>query len=458
MTSTRLAVASACQSISTIVRNSGCCWATVQNIPSNSRQVQTTSPSERPMAPKKGKFAKPARPQIKRTHFVCLPLATEASVSQLKESLANFRQITTLTDDGALRSAGRTSSEDAPSSSLPKQQHTQDEDRNSTSDFAGQSSTSGSQDLRRIPTGAHRPPGTLHLTLGVMDLSDQKDMERALQLLEDIDYVDLLRQAESVVQERQLNRENRRKERPLVDKIPDEVRSSKSPLESLDRAISPPPFSSSSSKSNDASTPNQSLPRPMSLTLHGLGTFQSPRSSRVFFAHAHDPSKRLQTFAELVRQNFMDAGLITETRPLVLHATIANMIYVKSRKGQGGKAGEVDARAILRLFNNVEEDGESALNRQQPLGSSDADAANSPSKSQGASDLITNQLPSSSILLDPRSSSTNTGYERQPQGHIWARDIKLDRVRICKMGAEPCDIPDWGMEYKHIGERIFLPC
>ncbi|KEF63358.1 uncharacterized protein A1O9_01335 [Exophiala aquamarina CBS 119918] len=409
------------------------------------------------MAPKKGKFAKPIRAHIKWTHFVCLPLATEASVPQLKESLANFRHLTTKTEDAAWGSAGRTASEHVRSSSLPKQQISHDEDRNSTSELVDQSSTPGSQDLRKIPTGAHRPPGTLHLTLGVMDLSAKEDMERALRLLEDLDYVDLLRQAETMVKGRQLERENRRKERLSEDKAHDETPTSAAPLESLHRSISPPSLSSPFSKSNDVTSPTQDLPTPISVTLHGLGTFPSPRSSRAFFAHAHDPSKRLQTFAELVRQRFMNVALITDTRPLVLHATVANLIYVKGKKAQGGKAREIDAREILRFFNHLEKDDESGFNQQQPLEPSEGGVAElSHSQSKGAPDSATTHLSLSSTLLDPQSSA-NTGDDNEPQGHIWARDIKIDRVRICKMGADPCDIPDWGMEYKYIGERIFLP-
>lgn len=499
MTSTLLAVPSARQSIYAGPRNTAFyCLSTVQSISSNSKPIQIASPVERSMAPKrgsKGKWAKPTRPQTKKTHFVCLPLATEASIPQLKQSLAKFRQITTPTEDAASSSIGRIPGGRAQVSSSSKQQHIQDENHNLATEAPDQSSTSLAQDLRQIPIGAHRPPGTFHLTLGVMDLSEQEDTERALQLLEDINYVDLLRQAEAMVMRRQLDRENERKERPLGDENPDKARlrtantigidaeanvvpsSPKVPLESLNRAISPPSFSSThSSMSNDTlllnqtsvftqhdKLSNQALPEPLSLTLQGLGAFQSARSARVFFAHVYDASHRLQTFAELIRQRFVDVGLVTETRPLVLHATVANMMYVKGMKGRGGgsreegsrrRAGEVDAREILKFFND--EDGESILNQQQPLKSND-DRAAAPPVSTDISNSTTSHLPSSSTLLDTRSPSTDTDHQNQPQGHVWARDIKLDRLRICKMGAEPCDIPDWGMEYKPIGERIFFP-
>jgi len=450
MISTRLAIASAHQSSSAIVRNSGFGRATsAQNTPSTSRQAQTASASSQgPMAPKKGKFAKPTRAaQPRPTHFVCLPLANEASVPQLKESMAKFRQITTsiAKDDAPPKKLQRRYSiERMRPWNLPEQQlHPQDEQHNATSEPAGQMSNAPEPDyLRKIPAEAHRPPGTIHLTLGVMDLSEQKDMERALQLLQDIDYVDFLRQAESKALQ----------ERAVGDKIHGETGSSTSLLKSLDRAISPPPlssFSSSSSsspsKSNDASIPNPGLPTPITLTLQGLGSFPLPRSSRAFFAQPHDPSERLQTFAELVRHRFMAVGLITETRPLVLHATIANLIYAKgSRKDRGRKGAEVDGQGILKFFNGQK---------------GDDDAAKDPSRSAGASDsVVKGQSPSSpTTLLHPRSSSTNPGDEHQSHPQIWAREITIDRIQICKMGAEPCDIPDWGLEYKPIGERRFLP-
>lgn len=413
------------------------------------------------MAPKGGKFAKPIKTQIKRTHFVCLPLTTEDSISQLKDSLARFRQVTSIPEDATTSRylAGPTAGDGQVSTSSAQRPQSQQENHHSAPGLPEPPSDSSTKDLRQIPSAAFRPPGTFHLTLGVMDLSAHEDMERALQLLEEINYVDLLRGAETTIttapgqqgprdvktqprrpSSRDLNistaetaassserapRTSGVEGRPRVA-VPDTIQK---PLESLTREISPPPgpgVSNPSKTTTTISNPNHHHlpPQRLTLTLQGLGTFLSARSSRVFFAHAHDPSRRLQLFAERVRQRFQDAGLITETRPLVLHATVANLIYVRSgKKGRnstssGTKVGEVDARDMLEFFNG---------------GSSGED-------------------------LDGHATTTvDAMSDSEEGGYIWAREINVNRVRICKMGAEPCDMPDWGLEYKHIAERVILP-
>lgn len=302
--------------------------------------------------------------------------------------------------------------------------------------------------LRLLPAAAHRPPGTFHFTLGTMDLSEKEDMEQALRLLQEIDYVELFTQATMTpggAQKRQ-RREDNDKENPEnpnsiaqsarkstldVSQSISKVTSSK-PLSSLTRDISPPRPSTINNVLRSLST-NQdatkaSPPKHLSVTLHSLGTFPSSQSARVFYAQPHEPSGILQSFGELIRQRFIDAGLITETRPLVLHATVANLIYVK-RKGRGredasrGKLsrglstdGTVDARDILRYF-NTESDGV----EQHGLGD----------------------------VLDDAND-----FQNEPKPFIWASNIPIDKIRICKMGAEKCEIPDWGMEYKPIGEKL----
>ena len=41
--------------------------------------------------------------------------------------------------------------------------------------------------------------------------------------------------------------------------------------------------------------------------------------------------------------------------------------------------------------------------------------------------------------------------------YIWASDIPVDRIRICKMGAAKSDIEGWGLEYKAVAEKVFYP-
>ncbi|KIW20888.1 hypothetical protein PV08_01467 [Exophiala spinifera] len=446
----------------------------------DSRSQTLSHPGQRQQATQgKGRHTTTPTRSKRPTHFVCLPLVTESSVPQLSESLAYFRSVTgtpaPVDRGGAQKPAG---TGDPKSPSLPESQSGRGDDR-----------------LRLIPPAAHRPPGTLHLTLGAMDLSAPEDLQRAVQVLESIDYLDLLAEAgmsfehshDAGTSTTQVSTDIKRADGSKgsigagdngsgqdenVDEGSGQGRihagseTISKPLKSLAREISPPPITSrtlandgiAAAQTSTAPTtatvgaetqrqrqqqqqqpllPTSPSPtRSLTVTLHGLGTFPRPSSSRVFFAHAHDHTGRLLPFGNAVRRRFQDARLVTETRPLVLHATVANLIYVKARpkerggRGRGrGEAMTVDARDILRFFN----DGKAVEDR------SAASAFFAEGSPDGDQD---NLLPASS---PPELASS----------YIWARDILVDRIRICKMGAEVSEVEGWGMEYKAVAEKVF---
>lgn len=264
------------------------------------------------------------------THFLCFPLVNVESIPQLALSLAHFRDVTTA------RSPSNHQANGGPGSS----------DR-----------------LRIIPEKAHRPPGTFHLTLGVMNLSEANTMDRAVDLLLSLNYSNILRDVE-----RDMNED----------------------------AIS------------------QGLDHETSLIrvdLKGLSAFSSPSHARVFYAHPHDETERLYKFALAIRQRFADSGFITETRPLVLHATVANMSYVRSsggNRGRGRNRGRIDTldgNEVVRVFN------------------------------EGISEY---------------------SEEDSQREYVWAQNIVIDRVRLCKMGAEKSENEIWGLEYRPIVEKLIL--
>ncbi|KIW22667.1 uncharacterized protein PV07_10942 [Cladophialophora immunda] len=488
---------------------------------------------------------KPAKSQSNKrpTHFVCFPLVSDESVSQLSQSLAYFRSVTT-----PLPSADRDATPERDVEQSRSQKRGQDAD----------------QAVRIIPDPAHRPPGTFHLTLGVMHLATAKDLENAAALLQKIDYLELLRRAESGegddaqkavrgrrnkggprgaasgdVDEQTPDKETRSKGQEEVGGLPagevqpsqsnvaqhdarslppvdedqagsQDLRQPTSPqpmpdppnhhaeekgkpretakdvgamlssplqtLQSLTREVSPPRVPAPSTLPEDDSG-DPELPQPLTISLSALGTFPSARSARVFFAHPHDPSSRLHRFGNLVRDVFREAGLITETRPLVLHATVANMIYVKSSGGKGrgrggkwkGKAkggddGNVDAREILRRFNH----GPDAGTSQAGASSSSPSNAHTDTHESTRNGRKENEPPPAAAATPkPTSTAENnphgsdvleTETEQNPQApFIWARDITIRSVRICKMGAEPSATPGWGLEYRPVAEKMFMP-
>ena len=101
------------------------------------------------------------------------------------------------------------------------------------------------------------------------------------------------------------------------------------------------------------------LPSPLSVTLKGLHSMQSAVKASVLYAPPVD-SGLLTKFCEKLRSAFQEAGLMMEdNRPLLLHATILNTIYVKDRnaasRGGKGRSREkltIDARQILDRYDD----------------------------------------------------------------------------------------------------------
>ena len=137
----------------------------------------------------KGK-ANGALKQSRLTHFVCFPLVTESSAPQLAENLARFRDVSTAPPP--LRPSQIQRMERDPQTKGSSQAKSAE-----TEDTAPAEDGVVQNGLNIIPAAAHRPPGTFHLTIGVMDLSEKGEMQRALALLKEIDYASLLQSLES---------------------------------------------------------------------------------------------------------------------------------------------------------------------------------------------------------------------------------------------------------------------
>ncbi|KAI6369968.1 hypothetical protein MCOR25_004314 [Pyricularia grisea] len=174
-----------------------------------------------------------------------------------------------------------------------------------------------------VPPDAVRPPGTLHLTLGVMALGGNNggggDLARAVALLRTMKPREVLAEAAGKGGEGLLGGDG----------------------------------------------------GGLTISLRGLCTMQKDTSkATVLYAQptlvsqpAASPNI-LQSFCERVAAVFKDAGLmVAENRPLKLHATVVNTIYAKggqrsSRRGGGGGGGKrfgkdkvtIDATGILERF------------------------------------------------------------------------------------------------------------
>ncbi|TEA19551.1 Uncharacterized protein C8034_v009385 [Colletotrichum sidae] len=161
-----------------------------------------------------------------------------------------------------------------------------------------------SPDSFAIPADAVRPLGTLHLTLGVMSLPKSENIERAVEVL------------------RHLN--------------PREILEGVKPLSSL------------TPLGNTASAPEK-----LSITLRGLHSIQPAPKASVLYAPPIDSDGILRSFCEKVKAVFQDAEVMEkENRPLLLHATVVNTIYVRGGRGKKGARITIDSRDILGRYDD----------------------------------------------------------------------------------------------------------
>lgn len=72
---------------------------------------------------------------------------------------------------------------------------------------------------------------------------------------------------------------------------------------------------------------------PLSVTLRSLKAMKSAITAKVLYAEPYDETGRLEQLAERLRASFVEAGLVEseEGRPLMLHATVLNTRNITRR-------------------------------------------------------------------------------------------------------------------------------
>lgn len=193
-----------------------------------------------------------------------------------------------------------------------------------------------------LPAEAVRPVGTLHLTLGMMSFPRSEGLSRAVELLQSLQPRETLAGLE----------------RPVM------------------------PGAAVSGEEGEGQGQQKTTPRVL-LTLRGLHAMQKPEKTTVLFAPPSDPEGLLQQFAERIKAAFADAQLLVpDDRPLLLHATLVNTVYVRGgRNGPKGK-GRKWERNVIR-------DAQAMMDR----------------------------------------------YEDQ----VWMDKVPLEKIAICRMGAKPVE-------------------
>lgn len=236
-------------------------------------------------------------PAPRLTHFLCLPLVTQSSKPQLQQSLQSFTTIAT--------------------------------------------------SKHHVPSKAVRPVGTIHLTLGVMQLATEEQVEAASVFLRSFDIFELLKKAEATPS-------------PTPSEIEDHpdgssIKASHQEASCWKISVTP----SDPTQAHHIVSP----PPPLMVTLSGLESMHTPTRTSTLYTTPRDSTSRLLTFATSLREAFTNANLLVpDKRPLLLHATILNTLYAKTKshaKGTGhGKnkrtIEKIDATSLLEEFREYE--------------------------------------------------------------------------------------------------------
>ena len=324
---------------------------------------------------------KPPKPPL--THFLCLPLVSETSRPLLETSLQHFNK-----ELLALRS-----------------------------DVFGSSSGAGR---------ALRPVSCMHLTLGVMSLRNQERVDGATRLLQEIDLTALLRETEARKYEdgeakqrgREKGSEERAENQPNEPKAEGDRQSTKE-AKSDCHVLAPHADDATLDPSNDRTDgPYNNQPTaqvPMIISLASLGTMRQPSKTTMLYTTPSDPTGRLMPFCESVRDHFTRAGfLLPKNRPLRLHATVLNTIYASGFRDSGQLAPQ-QGRAFDHDDNHGDDADDDDRKAQEQAKETKRDGRRKKKKPL--------EIDAAALLERFREFK-------------WAEDVSLEKLAICKMGAE----------------------
>ncbi|KAG0021959.1 hypothetical protein BGZ80_001336 [Entomortierella chlamydospora] len=334
------------------------------------------------------------------THFLAIPLYTPAAANRINASLGRFateaRANTTVISSPSSTATSATATptsiaaRSADVTPFPQDTLASPIDMQSLNeqaiamDINGRSNSNNNNNpsLSRgatppppplLPKESLRPPSSLHLTLGVMSLSDPEQLDKAAAFLKSLDIQELLKSA-TMTADTSIARANakaevkaaakaRAKARARAKKlnhVPETSLSSSLPLSSSSSSPSPSapsPPAASMSTDNDTNLDadgqqeqqhsaeeevDEGAHSPIVVSLRGLLPMQAPNATSVLYAPPFDVSGRLQPFCEILLKLFVEAGFIQpERRPLKLHASIVNTLHVKNKIAHDGSIREV---------------------------------------------------------------------------------------------------------------------
>lgn len=249
------------------------------------------------------------------------------------------------------------------------------------------------QKVTPVPPKAVRPVGTLHLTLGVMSLSPEQ-LNDVTKHLQELDIGKLLRGI-------------------TTQKIAEAAHDTPTVSEGFGAVENPTTCPENAALQAD--------PDVLTIELRGLVPMQKARQTSILYAEPRDGTGRLLRFGESLRSSFEENGwIIKDERSLRLHATVLNTIYAKP-KGRGREKGKeiLKSAAVAEVGGR---DGEDGVEQEQ---GTDGEAEKAGERNAGHG-------PDAKSWMRFDASNLIEAYK----DFIWAEDVRIDRVQICKMGAQ----------------------
>ncbi|EAW10498.1 uncharacterized protein ACLA_049700 [Aspergillus clavatus NRRL 1] len=159
-------------------------------------------------------------------------------------------------------------------------------------------------------------------------------------------------------------------------------------------------------------------------------------------------------------------------RPLLLHATVVNTIYIRGRRAGGGSGNgnnrrkiqySFDARDILVHYRDYYIDSQRAAPRATAIAiTSQAREAEKEQSSNSEASSTANEEDSSGELRRSPSKKKQKQLSMEEAAtfpFVWAKDIPLETICICEMGAKKLDPDDsemnarLGEQYRVVTER-----
>ncbi|KAF5875156.1 uncharacterized protein Bfra_003609 [Botrytis fragariae] len=141
------------------------------------------------------------------------------------------------------------------------------------------------------------------------------------------------------------------------------------------------------------------------ITLTSLHPMHQPWSTSILYTSPRDPHSHLQTFCQSLKDTFTTAGFMLpeeKGRSLLLHATIVNTIYVRGARQDSGTGTRGTGTGNAR--------GNRGRGRG---GSSSGHGKHKARLTFDARDIVTKYAD-----------------------FTWMRDVRVEKVAICRMGAK----------------------